>query len=308
MKKILQIFAILTIFISNNLIAEENLLTIKQQLDRLQRDVNDLSKSFYNNPAQQIQNSEQNNNIQSINFAAIDIRIYDLEKDIKNLTMNIEEILFQLDEINTKISEVEESFINSNNNIPNESSINLENENQNLELKTNKEDNTLGELKITSENENSYNEEEVQSDQILDNQQQLEDNINLSPEDQFQAAFDLIRNKKYEDAKLALSNFIINNSENQLSGSAHYWLGELFVLEKNYREAALIFAEGYQKYSKSIKAPEMLYKLSEALIKIEKKSEACNTLTKLTKDFSKHKITKKAKNKILEISCDISVE
>ncbi len=308
MKKILQIFAILTIFISNNLIAEENLLTIKQQLDRLQRDVNDLSKSFYNNPAQQIQNSEQNNNIQSINFAAIDIRIYDLEKDIKNLTMNIEEILFQLDEINTKISEVEENFINSNNNIPNESSINLENENQNLELKTNKEDNTLGELKITSENENSYNEEELQSDQTLDNQQQLEDNINLSPEDQFQAAFDLIRNKKYEDAKLALSNFIINNSENQLSGSAHYWLGELFVLEKNYREAALIFAEGFQKYSKSIKAPEMLYKLSEALIKIEKKSEACNTLTKLTKDFSKHKITKKAENKILEISCDISVE
>ena len=222
--------------------------------------------------------------------------------------MNIEEILFQLDEINTKISEVEENFINSNNNIPNESSINLENENQNLELKTNKEDNTLGELKITSENENSYNEEEVQSDQTLDNQQQLEDNINLSPEDQFQAAFDLIRNKKYEDAKLALSNFIINNSENQLSGSAHYWLGELFVLEKNYREAALIFAEGFQKYSKSIKAPEMLYKLSEALIKIEKKSEACNTLTKLTKDFSKHKITKKAENKILEISCDISVE
>ena len=307
MKKILQIFAILTIFISNNLIAEENLLTIKQQLDRLQRDVNDLSKSFYNNPAQQIQNSEQNNNIQSINFAAIDIRIYDLEKDIKNLTMNIEEILFQLDEINTKISEVEENFINSNNNIPNESSINLENENQNLELKTNKEDNTLGELKITSENENSYNEEEAQSDQTLNNQQ-LEDNINLPPEDQFQAAFDLIRGKKYEDAKLALSNFIINNSENQLSGSAHYWLGELFVLEKNYREAALIFAEGYQKYSKSIKAPEMLYKLSEALIKIEKKSEACNTLTKLTKDFSKHKITKKAENKILEISCDISVE
>ena len=135
LKKILQIFVILTIFISNNLIAEENLLTIKQQLDRLQRDVNDLSKSFYNNPAQQIQNSEQNNDIQSINFAAIDIRIYDLEKDIKNLTMNIEEILFQLDEINTKISEVEENFVNINNNIPNESSINLDNENQNLELR-----------------------------------------------------------------------------------------------------------------------------------------------------------------------------
>ena len=63
-----------------------------------------------------------------------------------------------------------------------------------------------------------------------------------------------------------------------LAGSAHYWLGEILLLQKEYREAALVFAEGYQKYPESVKSPESLYKLAETLVKIEKKDEACNTL------------------------------
>ena len=41
-----------------------------------------------------------------------------------------------------------------------------------------------------------------------------------------------------------------------LAGSAHYWLGEIYLLKKENREAALVFAEGYQKYPQSIKAPD----------------------------------------------------
>ena len=100
----------------------------------------------------------------------------------------------------------------------------------------------------------------------------------------------------------------LQNQENQLSGSAHYWLGELYLLEKNNREAALILAEGYQKYPESIKAPEMLYKLSDALLQIGKKNEACNTLAKISNDFPKHKIKNKAEKKKIELSCDTSIE
>ena len=48
----------------------------------------------------------------------------------------------------------------------------------------------------------------------------------------------------------------------------------------------------------------MLYKLSEALMLIGKTQEACNTLSKLSKDFSSHKLKNKAEKKKLEISCD----
>ena len=136
----------------------------------------------------------------------------------------------------------------------------------------------------------------------------LREKINLSPEDQFQLAFDKIRKKEYEQAKILLGDFIKNNSENQLSGSAHYWLGELFLLEKNNREAALILAEGYQKFPKSVKAPDILYKLSEALFEINKNQEACKTLTKLIKDFPNHKLKNKSQVKQTQESCNILVE
>ena len=74
---------LLIFFISFQSTAEENLLTLKQQLDRLQREVNDLSKSVFKHSNSPNAGSSANNS-KTVNFAAIDMRIYDLEKDIKN--------------------------------------------------------------------------------------------------------------------------------------------------------------------------------------------------------------------------------
>ena len=95
------------IFYNKPLFAEESMLTIKQQLVRLQREVNDLSKSVFRDSNQSNANSKDNNDSQTVNFAAIDMRIYDLERDIKNLTMNLEELIFQLDEIINRINKIE---------------------------------------------------------------------------------------------------------------------------------------------------------------------------------------------------------
>ena len=124
----------------------------------------------------------------------------------------------------------------------------------------------------------------------------------------FQIAFDLLRSQKFEEAKLSLTNFIKNYSNNKLSGSAHYWLGELHLLKKDYREAALILAEGYQKFPKSIKAPDMLYKLADSLMYIDKKNDSCGTLKKLIKEFPNHQLSLKAENKIKSIECSSSTE
>ena len=135
----------------------------------------------------------------------------------------------------------------------------------------------------------------------IDENQDVEPN--LSPEEQFQSAFDKIRSKKYNEAKDSFKNFIDQNPDNQLSGSAHYWLGELYVLEKKYRDAALVFAEGFQKFPSSLKAPDMLYKLSQTLYKVDKKNESCRTLEKFILDFPKNKFIKNAKTQIQEYGC-----
>ncbi len=296
------ILAVLILFFSNYSFSNESDLTISQQLERLQREVSDLSKEVFSNSPKQ---SNETNNDFVKNLSAIDLRIYDIEKDIKNLTSNLEELYFQLDDIFNKLENLE-LVINNFQTVPvNNVEVNTDEASQdNSEVKSNtlsdtESENTLGTLNI-SKNTNDTNKEVISEDQEVNSNEKEEV---LSPEDQFQEAFDNIRDKKWQDAKTSFEKFISDNPDNQLSGSAHYWLGELYILEKNYREAALIFAEGFQKFPNSIKAAEMLFKLSQSLYQVEKITEACKTMEKLIIDFPKNKIIPQTKKQIVEYNC-----
>ncbi len=271
-------FIVLFSLLSFSSNSNENLLTFQQELERLQREVSDLSKFVFANKTDQQETIDKN---LVTNLSAIDMRIYDLEKDVKNLTASIEEVYFQLEDLSNIIKELEYITIDIQKNI----STNIQkNENINQNIKTDEissttngnlqlEENTLGSLKITPDSDDTNSE----NGKILEESK----SSNLSPEDQFQDAFDNIRNKNWENAKNSFQTFIENYPENQLSGSAHYWLGELYILEKKYRDAALILAEGYQKFPESIKAADMLFKLSQSLFEVNKVNESCKTLEKL---------------------------
>jgi len=295
------ILTILILFFSSYVFSNESDLTISQQLERLQREVSDLSKEVFSNSPNQ---SNGTNNDLIKNLSAIDLRIYDIENDIKNLTSNLEELYFQLDDIFNKLENLE-IVINNFQSAPlNNVEVNTDEFSEDsTEVKSNtlsetETENTLGTLNI-SKKTNDTNEVVFDDQEINSNQKEEV----LSPEDQFQVAFDNIRDKKWQDAKNSFEQFISDNPENQLSGSAHYWLGELYILEKNYRNAALIFAEGFQNFPDSIKAPEMLLKLSQSLYQVGKTTEACKTMEKLIIDFPKNKIISQTKKQIVEYNC-----
>ena len=290
------LFLILFCLFSYSVNSNENLLTIQQQLERLQREVSDLSQTVFNNDSKSISNS---NSDLVTNLSAIDMRIYDLEKDVKNLTANLEEIFFQLEDLSLKLNNFQDNIFSIENNI-----LELKNINPQKNISTitdeniDNNENTLGSLKISSENTVSEN-----SDSNDQDEQNTTKEVELSPEDQFQLAFDNIRNKNWADAKNSFIKFIEKNPKNQLSGSAHYWLGELYMLEQNYMDATLIFADGYQKFPESIKAPDMLFKLSQSLYEVNKINESCKTLEKLILDYPKNKLIKNAKKQIKNYSC-----
>ena len=289
---------LLIFFISFQSTAEENLLTLKQQLDRLQREVNDLSKSVYTNNDIVKKNSEEKNILEdTINFSAFDMRIYDIEKEIKKLHEYVENIYFDIDEIKLLFEELDikinDMIISNNQSMQKDEEIS----NKKLDEDSNSNQNTLGTLKINSEDLSSKDDNE----EISDNK---EIEIKLNPDEEFQIAFDFLRSQKFDQAKISLEKFIENHPDNKLAGSAHYWLGEIQLLKKNYREAALVFAEGYQKYPTSIKAPDILFKLADSLSKIDKNLEACNTLSKFVTDYNNHKLLSNVKNKINELECE----
>ena len=271
---------------------EESQRSLKQQLDRLQRDVNDLSKLVYQKNIHDIESGNKVESDNSINISAFDMRIYDLEKDIKTLNLNFEEVIFQIDELKELYKELS---IRIDTNLINKSRDTKTSEISSSDINDDSiNENTLGTLKINTEDLSDSVEEDQLNNKILD----------LSPDEQFQIAFDLLRFQKFEQAKKALEEFIDNYGENKLTGSAYYWLGEIYLLEKEYREAALVFAEGYQKYPTSIKSPDSLYRLAEALSQIDKINEACNTLKKFTKEYINHKLINKTNSMIIKLKCE----
>ena len=308
-KRIIIYIFLIGLFVSNYAIANENLLTLKQQLDRLQRDVNDLSKSVYNKsfePSDSFNQTEE-----TINFSAIDIRIYDLETDIKNLTLSFEELTFQLDDVLNSLSSLEQNInfqIENINNKLMDKETSLNNIKIIEEESENEDKNTLGKLVISSDEKNNNPDELNKSDQNDSAQDNEEKPVNLSPEKEFQLALDQMRLKNYDKSKVMLKNFLNTYEENQLSGSAHFWLGKIYIFESNFREAVFVLGEGIQKFPNSIKAPNMLFELSNSLLEMKKKEEACKTLSIINSNYSESKIANLAIKKKTEMGCENAVQ
>jgi tol-pal system protein YbgF len=106
-----------------------------------------------------------------------------------------------------------------------------------------------------------------------------------TPQEQYNYAFGLLRRADYPAAEQALKSFVQRYPNDALAGNAQYWLGETYFVRKDYENAATTFAVGYQKYPKSGKAADNLLKLGMALGSLGKKSEACSAFTRLDRDF-----------------------
>ncbi|NDF11667.1 MAG: tol-pal system protein YbgF [Proteobacteria bacterium] len=108
-----------------------------------------------------------------------------------------------------------------------------------------------------------------------------------TPEGEYDDAFSLLREEKYDDAIAAFEHFNEKYPDNTLVGNAHYWIGECYYAKKEYDQASVHFLKTYQKYPKGQKAPDTLLKLAMSLQQLDKKKEACTTLEKLYQDFPK---------------------
>ena len=302
MKYTLQFLLLFIFSINFNKSFAEDALTIKQQLDRIMEEVKDLNKAVFNKSFDNENLNSLDEKIDTERFTSIDIRIYDLEKDIKNLTLQFEEILFKLDDISNDMVGLESELISKLEQINIEPEKNIENNQakseDDLEIE---EENILGKIVISDNNNNEdYKDLSVEDEK----NSLLQEVSNLNPEEQIQYALDQMMKKNYNEAKNIFDQFIENFPENQLSGSAHFWLGKIYLFEANYRKAAIVFGEGVQKFPNSIKAPEMYYELAKSLKEMDKVPESCKTLTLLEQNYKGNKFTKDPEKIRAKLNCD----
>ena len=268
-------------------------------------EVKDLNKAVFNKSFDNEKLNSLDESIDTERFTSIDIRIYDLEKDIKNLTLQFEEILFKLDDISNDMVDLESELISKI------EKINIESRKENIENNKVKEEdleieekNTLGKIVISDNNKMLNDKDSSDLNVEKEKNSLLQEVSNLNPEEQMQYALDQMMKKNYNESKNILDQFIENFPENQLSGSAHFWLGKIYLFETNYRKAAIVFGEGVQKFPNSIKAPEMYYELAKSLKEMDKIPESCKTLTLLEQNYKGNKFTKDPEKIKDKLNCD----
>ncbi len=106
-----------------------------------------------------------------------------------------------------------------------------------------------------------------------------------SPKDQYDFAYSLLQAREYDDAQVALAEFVTKHPDTELAGNAQYWLGETHYVRGQYEEAASAFLTGYQKYKKNTKGPDNLLKLGMSLGKLGQTQQACRSLGRLGTDY-----------------------
>ena len=125
------------------------------------------------------------------------------------------------------------------------------------------------------------------------------------PQERYDYAFGLLRQADYAKAEQALSKFLDAHPEHALAGNAKYWLGETFYVRGNYERAAVTFAEGFQTYPDSQKAPDNLLKLGMSLAQIDRTEDACGIFAELQSRYpdAKNNILQRAEREQERLNC-----
>ena len=106
-----------------------------------------------------------------------------------------------------------------------------------------------------------------------------------APEADYQAAFSLLKDGKYDEATTALQNFVATYPQHELASNAMYWLGEAHYVRRNYAEALAAFESVLQNYPNARKAPDALLKAGYCQLELRRTGPARATLTRLVQQF-----------------------
>ncbi|GEM_PF-3373771 len=118
---------------------------------------------------------------------------------------------------------------------------------------------------------------------------------------QYNNAYKLFMEGKYNEAERDFSEFIENYKKSPLIDSAYFWLAECFFKKNNFEKAIINYDEVIVKYPKSQKVPAALLKQGICFMKLGEKDGAALLFNKIVKDFPKSQQAKYASNYLKEL-------
>jgi tol-pal system protein YbgF len=106
-----------------------------------------------------------------------------------------------------------------------------------------------------------------------------------SDQQNYQAAFDLIQSRKYEEASRAFVNFLVAFPQSPLADNAQYWLAETFYVRRQFKDALPEFQKVTTQYPQSAKMPDAMLKIAYCQQELGDKATARTSLQQVMKQF-----------------------
>jgi tol-pal system protein YbgF len=101
----------------------------------------------------------------------------------------------------------------------------------------------------------------------------------------YQAAFELIQARKYEEAGRAFTQFLTGFPTSPLADNAQYWLAETHYVQRQFQTALPEFQKVIDKYPQSAKLPDALLKVGYVQAELGNKDAARTALQNVMRQF-----------------------
>lgn len=122
-----------------------------------------------------------------------------------------------------------------------------------------------------------------------------------SAEANYQAAFELLKQSRYEEAIAGFKQFLAAFPNHQLRGNAQYWMGETYYVTQKYPEALEAFKIVLNDYPNSRKIPDALLKIGFAYYEVKNYSQARKALDSVLNNYPESTAARLAAERIAKM-------
>ncbi len=106
-----------------------------------------------------------------------------------------------------------------------------------------------------------------------------------SDRDNYQAAFELLKDERYEQAGMAFEQFLVTYPDSELADNAQYWLAESHYVTQNFDRALTEFQAVIDSYPRSRKVPDALLKMGYCNYELKSWADARASLVRVQADY-----------------------
>ncbi|MBS0359011.1 MAG: tol-pal system protein YbgF [Proteobacteria bacterium] len=101
----------------------------------------------------------------------------------------------------------------------------------------------------------------------------------------YDRAYQLVKDKRYSEATVSMESFIRDFPKSEYAGNAHYWLGEMYLIQGQHDQAITELSTVVKDYPRSPKKAAAITKLGLTYYDLGKWQEAKDNFKKVKSEF-----------------------